>query len=103
MNAMNLIKSTIDQMVSPAETATIIQGYVNGRRASADGKQLIVTEDDAKALVNWAKQTRAMNAMLDGILAGDIFPDVINGEITFSLTAAGKDHAKAVVEGTHGS
>lgn len=57
------------------------------------------TEEEAQAVLDWANGAIINFALLNGVLDGDIFTDVEEGEVVFGITEQGTDYAKSLSMG----
>ena len=61
---VQLILESLGTMFTGDDTARVLQAFVAARAA----KGTTVSSEEAHRVINWAKETRVMGAMLDGIL-----------------------------------
>lgn len=55
------------------------------------------TQEDAEAVVNWARQVRFDAGLLEAILAGDMLVNVVDGKVAVRLTPNGEERARRLV------
>lgn len=80
-----------DTLLSDDEiTALVLALRSNGRNQGESA-------EDIEIVLDWAREVKTLHAMLDNILDGRVVPVIVNGEIEFSLTDAGKERAEEII------
>lgn len=63
-------------------------------------KQEGFTEEEAQKVIDWAAESVISYSLFQGVISGDMYINVVDGEVVFGITEQGVEYAEANLMGT---